>query len=144
VARDLKYLAEYTGKLSAKIELEASRAAIEAAVAIVGNLVQVTPVDTSNAISNWQTSISQPINSEIAPYYPGKGGSTQTESAVGALEQAHDALSFKKPGQPVWIANNADYIRDLNDGSSRQAPAGFVEAAVAIGRKNVRAFKVKV
>lgn len=144
MAKDLTYLAESMGKLSVKIEKEASRAAIETALAIVGNLVQVTPVDTSNAISNWQTSLDSPITNEIRPYYPGHAGSTQTESAVGALEQSHDALSFKKPGQPIWIANNADYIRDLNDGSSRQAPAGFVESAVVIGRKVARNFKAKV
>lgn len=44
-------------------------------------------------------------------------------------------------GQPIHITNNLPYIIPLNDGHSHQAPAGFVEAAVAAGieaRKRMR------
>lgn len=37
----------------------------------------------------------------------------------------------------MWITNNVSYIRDLNRGSSTQAPPGFVELALQAGREAV-------
>jgi hypothetical protein len=34
----------------------------------------------------------------------------------------------------VWLSNNVPYIRQLNAGSSQQAPAMFVEKAAEVGR----------
>jgi hypothetical protein len=75
----------------------------------------------------------------LSAYREGFAGSTQEASASEALFQGEHQLRLKKPGMPIYITNNAPYIRALNDGSSMQEPAGFVERAVLIGRRVVEA-----
>ena len=38
----------------------------------------------------------------------------------------------------ILISNNLPYINALNDGSSKQAPAGFVDSALSKGKRAVR------
>lgn len=127
---------------AAEIEKAASKAAIDAALAIVGNLAYATPVDTSKALSNWQVTLDNPATTYIGPHSPGFNGSTYRASAAETIARAKAVLTAKKPGQPIYITNNAPYIVRLNDGYSGQAPAGFVERAVLIGRKQFQKFKV--
>ena len=140
----LSDLADRLEAKARKIEQAASDIAIDAALAIVGNLVYATPVDTSQALSNWQVSIGSAITSKIDAYYPGEYGSTQRASAGEALAAAKAALKNKKPGEVIFIRNNVPYIRRLNDGYSKQAPAGFVERAALVGRVVVRNAKLKL
>lgn len=71
-----------------------------------------TPVDTGFARANWQITIGAPAvgtgdsSESLASYNPERDGST-------------------------FITNNAHYIQRLNAGSSSQAPAAFVESAIA-------------
>lgn len=97
---------------------------------LVGQLTTVTPVDTSKALSNWQVSLEQPNTLEIDALVLGSKGSTALASADQARGRARDILKKKKAGQTIYISNNASYIRDLNDGSSKQAPAGFIEITI--------------
>jgi hypothetical protein len=62
------------------------------------------------------------------------------ESASIAIGDARGILTNKKPGQSIYVQNNASYIKRLNEGSSTQAPAGFVEAAILFARKIVGGF----
>lgn len=119
----------------ATIENKASSIASECALKIVDNLAHVTPVDTSKALSNWIVTLDEPAYFSILPYSVGFKGSTQSESASQTVEQAKKVLADKKPGQKIFITNNLRYIRVLNDGSSDQTSAGFVERAELIGRK---------
>ena len=43
------------------------------------------------------------------------------------------ALTDKSPGQAFYISNLAEHIVDLNNGTSKQEPAGFAERAVRKG-----------
>lgn len=135
MANDLLYLAESLNKLDKAIPEAASKVAKAIAFTIVADLAYKTPVDTSNAISNWQTTLDAPAHTEIPPHYLGSRGSTFSASAGETVARAKLRLQIKKPAQPIYIANNADYIKDLNQGSSRQAPAGFVERAELLGRR---------
>lgn len=107
-------------------------------------LVLETPVDTGRARSNWQVSLGSPITDEREPYAPGEGlGRGEGANAAGALQQGQDRIGQRKSGQDIYIQNNVSYIGRLNDGSSAQAPAGFVQAAItrAVGAvKNGRVF----
>ena len=38
------------------------------------------------------------------------------------------------PGNLLQLSNNADYIGDLNNGSSYQAPAGFIEGSILLAK----------
>lgn len=117
---------------------ETSNSAVVVARAILRDLVTVTPVDSSKALSNWQVGLVTKVSGRIEPYYYGHRGSTQELSAVGAIQAAEIVFKQKKPGQSIVISNNLPYIRVLNDGSSTQEPAGFVERAELIGRKQAK------
>jgi hypothetical protein len=143
MAKGLLDLATSLEKKAKAIDEAASKLAVDTALTIVGDLAYKTPVDTSQALSNWQVSLGSPVDSKIPPYYPGEGGSTRNSSAQSTIDAAKNALKQKRPGVTIYISNVLPYIRRLNDGYSKQAPAGFVERAVLIGRKMRKNFKIK-
>ena len=107
------------------------------------DLVYVTPVDTSNALSKWKVSTAPVTDATFSPYYLGSHGSTRDQSAQEAIADAKQVIDGLKPGEPAYIGNAAPYIRRLNDdGYSKQEPAGFVERAVLIGRKLIQGASV--
>lgn len=112
--------------------------AIKVTMTIVRDLSHVTPVDESTAISNWQVNLGSPVQSPIAAYYPGLKGSTYNLSASATIDAAKAELASKKPGQPIYLSNVLRYIELLNNDYSRQAPAGFVERSVLLGRLVIR------
>lgn len=130
------------GKLN-KLEQRNSDRVVQVAEAILTDLVFVTPVDTSEALSNWQVGVGERPSSRRGPYFPGKKGSTQGQSAEAALAVGLAKLRGKQPGETVYISNLTSYITDLNRGSSAQAPAGFVERAVLLGKNAVRKARLK-
>lgn len=143
MANDLLSLANSLERKAKAIDEAASKTAVDTALAIVGDLAYKTPVDTSQALSNWITTLDSPSTAKILPHFPGVQGSTQRASAAETINAAKRVLVNKKPGQPIFITNNQPYIKRLNDGYSGQAPAGFVERAVLIGRKMLAKFKIK-
>lgn len=143
MANDLLSLANSLEKKIKAIETAASKSAADMALTIVGDLAYKTPVDTSQALSDWQVTLGEPAAGKIGAHFPGTKGSTRNASAAETINLAKAVLAKKKPGQPIYITNNQPYIRRLNDGYSQQAPAGFVERAVLIGRKMAAKFKIK-
>ncbi len=81
---------------------------------IQADLDKNTPRDTGRAASNWLGSVAAPRTVYVEQF----GGSPQINFAG------------YKNGVSVYIANNLPYIKPLNNGHSKQAPAGFVEAAI--------------
>jgi len=77
-----------------------------------------TPVDTGHARANWVPSVGSPHSSVV-------DGDGAHESGVAAV------IGYKLGDGPAWISNNVPYILMLNDGWSKQQPAGFVERAIA-------------
>lgn len=124
------------------IEEAASKTAIGAALIVVEDLAFTTPVDTSEALSNWLTTLRSETSARIPARFLGEGGSTRTASASETISEARSVLAGKKPGDAVYLSNNVPYIRRLNEGYSRQAPAGYVERSVMIGRKSLKNFKL--
>lgn len=114
------------------------------ALAVDAAVVLGTPVDTGRARSNWQVQIGSSIDTSIEPYAPGAQGSTGGKNAQAAIDQAKAVIATRKAGQDIHITNNLAYIGKLNDGSSAQAPAGFVEAAVLAGVASVRGSRILV
>lgn len=89
-------------------------------------LVDNTPVDTGRARANWLPSLNIPAlfsSSSLSP--PGAAGVAQTVQSY-SIEDT------------VFITNNLVYIKPLNEGHSAQAPAGFVEAAIQVGKDAIR------
>lgn len=107
------------------------------AVALVVDraLVEATPVDTGRARANWQASLNNPLTAQIAI----QDVSKKDSGFVPARQNdALKAISAYKLADTILISNNLPYIRKLNEGSSQQAPAGFVDAALLKGKKAVK------
>ena len=90
------------------------------ALNINNKLIQKTPVDTGRARSNWIPSVGVPYFQENGPM----DDSSLTWRAINAFEEMH-------PFEDLYITNSLEYIVPLNNGHSDQAPANFVEMAVA-------------
>jgi hypothetical protein len=122
---------------------ETNKVKQKVAIAVDQAVVRGTPVDTGKARSNWVASLGDPETTVIPPYAPTiHGGIGETANAQTAMHQAEAVIASCKPGVPIAIANNVDYIGKLNTGSSRQAPAMFVEAAVVAGSVTVAEAKL--
>jgi hypothetical protein len=106
-------------------------------LAVVRALTDATPADTSKAVSNWR--VGTDASAAIPAHYAGEQGSTKGASAAVALAQAEAAIRAAKGAKKLVVFNAVPYIRRLNEGSSLQAPAGFVEAAILRGRLAARA-----
>lgn len=129
----------------------ANALAVRAAKAIVEDLALHTPADVGDALSNWQLTLDAPAVAVRPAFVPSPKGRTikgiwthrvPPASTIGAnapqvIAQARVVLSAKKPGQPIFITNNAEYIVLLNAGSSNQSPADFVRRAEIIGERAI-------
>lgn len=145
MARSLLDLSRRLEKLVYDMDKTYSNLAISVALTVLGELVYKTPVDTSQALSNWQVSLISPlpIGGEIDPYFPGERGSSQRSSAQAAIEQARRVLNGKLPGDTIYLSNVLPYIVPLNNGHSGQQAAGWVERATMLGRIQIKKRKAK-
>lgn len=135
----LKGLASRMYRLADKLEDRVLAKRKRVARAILMELLNSTPVDTSRAVSNWRVSASGSWGAEyIEAIFPGQRGSTAAASASEAMNRAEAALKVAKLRNALVIFNSVPYIRKLNEGSSAQAPAGFVEKAILAGRLAAR------
>ena len=96
---------------------------------IVGELVPATPIDTGWARSNWVPKIGKPFDG-VAGSYPGPPVFGALNFGAQSGGAAAVAGGYTTRFGPVYITNNVPYIGDLDRGHSRQAPAGFVRAAI--------------
>ena len=92
---------------------------------ITANLVKAasqggTPVDTGWARANWLVNVGTPFLAAIGS----PDAVPPTGTGVGSI------AAYKLGMGKVFISNNVPYITRLNEGWSKQAPAGFVQAAI--------------
>ena len=84
-----------------------------------------TPVDTGWARANWIAQIGSPVTKAVGSQENVAAAEGATQAGLGSL------LAYKLRAGSVFITNNVPYILKLNDeGSSSQAPKGFVQAAI--------------
>jgi len=101
---------------------------------IVANLVSSpdtgygTPVDTGWARSNWVPSIGQAFGGTAGTKAAAEAGILDTGAQQRGLAQV--AAAYRLTQGSIFISNNVPYIARLNEGSSQQAPAGFVQNAI--------------
>lgn len=112
------------------------------ATEILGKVVARTPVDTGEAISNWIVGIGSSAASPRPAHMLGKGGSTYDQNVRATITAGEKVIASAKSGQEIHISTALDYVKKLNDGSSTQAPSGFVELAVLDGISLVRTAKL--
>lgn len=87
-------------------------------------LVPGTPVDTGFARANWRPSLNSPTTQPITFLDP---------TGAATIEKIANVAKRWRLGDTLFIVNRAPYIGALNAGSSPQAPAGFVQAALEVG-----------
>lgn len=104
------------------------------ALAIDRTLVLATPVDTERARANWQATIGAPATGTVDSGY-GKG-------SAGPIAAASSVIATYKGGDTIFLANNLPYIVPLNNGHSKRAPAGFIEASLASVERAARRAKL--
>lgn len=79
-----------------------------------------TPVLTGRAAASWNASRNTAnITAKGEGYF----------NPTGAVADGVVDVEGARMGDVMYITNNVDYIEALNSGSSKKAPAGFVEAA---------------
>lgn len=104
---------------------------------ILRNLVTSMPVDTGRAKGNTFTTVGSPASGTTDPVTSGEPGSQARASAneQKAIDMAVSNLRVLPDYPVIYIVNNLPYVKRLNEGSSMQAPAGFVELSIdrAIG-----------
>lgn len=111
------------------------------AIVIDQALVTSTPVDTGRARSNWIVGINAaPSEDDREPFFPGEQGSTVAQNTQASIDEATQRINTYagSEGGSIYIVNSVPYIEELNNGTSKQAPANFVEEAV---QKAVEAIK---
>ncbi len=104
----------------AKFEVKWQNVVLKIAGDLWVDVVNRTPVDTGRARANWNLTIGEPAQG----WSEGASG----QPAMGDLARWDGTKS-------IWIVNNVPYIEFLENGSSKQAPAGMLQVAVA----NIRA-----
>lgn len=87
-----------------------------------------TPVDTGWARANWVPSIGTPFEGIAGSRESAEDGRVDQGPAQQGL--ARVAAAYRIRQGPVFVSNNVPYVPRLNDGHSRQAPSGFVQAAI--------------
>ena len=135
-------LAQAMRNLKGAIAKSVNQYVIDYSFRILTHLEEKTPVDTSRAISNWIVTPGAPSNYSLLPYYHGSHGSTRDSSMLVALASGQYEAKLKKPGEPLFITNNVDYILDLEGGSSQQAPQGFLDESLLQARLEQKPFKL--
>lgn len=113
------------------IESNASLLVRRCATVVIEELAVRTPIDSGTAISNWIVTLNSKTISVIESHNYGILGSTFSSVSKTTIVRALNVLKGYKPNDVVYIQNNTDYIDDLNKGTSKQAPRGFVQTAKA-------------
>jgi hypothetical protein len=71
-------------------------------------------------------------------------GTTEAVDAAGGatIQRGQAVINSAAPLTAIHITNNLPYIVPLNQGHSKQAPAAFVETAVAKGIQHLQALRI--
>lgn len=81
-------------------------------------MIERSPVDSGRFKSNWQAGL----------------GTTNTETSAAAGSDAESrtlaVLEGWRPGQTIFLSNSMPYAKRLEEGWSKQAPAGMVRLSV--------------
>ena len=113
------------GELNSFIENTVKRLTVET----TNELISTTPVDTGWARANWVPNIGVSRDETVGTRQQAEEGiintSVQQTGIITVLGR------YRLQQGSVFISNNVPYIVSLNFGSSLQAPAGFVQTAIA-------------
>ncbi len=102
-------------------------------LSLMQTLPSATPVDLGTARSGWTPNIGSPVTERIQA----KANDDETRAAAAqrlkanASRGAKVAAKYRVRQGEIFISNPVPWIIPLNEGSSAQAPAMFVQKAIA-------------
>ena len=137
----LKTLSTRMKKIDRELPRKVNAIARDVASAVLKGLVINMPVDTSQAVSNWQLGYDEANMTNIPPHFPGKGGTTRAQSSAETLAVGKLYIRGKRPGVELHISNGLDYIEDIDADSSMP---GFKDKGLAAGREALAKAKLKL
>ena len=131
-------------RISVEVENGVEQGMRDCAGTVARSVIGGTPADTGRARSNWSAQIDEAAHGLIPAYMPDQAGSTAQENAAAATRAAVAKIAQFDidKHKSIHITNNLPYIGSLNDGHSKQAPAGFVQMATLAGLAAVRGLRV--
>ncbi len=106
---------------ASQVKIGGSKALRATALVISQTVIGATPVDTGHARANWQVGIDAPITEEI---------DEEDQSGAATITKNAGTIRAATPQKSIILSNNVPYIQQLNEGSSAQAPAQFVQLAI--------------
>ena len=112
--------------IAEQLRKQTENAVKDVVLGIDEKLRRYTPVGTGHARENWIPSVGAPFTGEAS-------GQGEHDRGVAAV------VAYKLEDGPAFESNNVPYIMKLNDGSSDQRPAGFVEQAIVETEAEARA-----
>lgn len=125
-----------------KVVDEAEKAVRKVGFVVHQSVTLRTPVDTGYARSNWLVTNGAPSPNVIVPTSLGAGGSTAAQITQESLQAGKAAIERHAQGQDLYITNNVEYIKPLEEGSSAQAPQGMAKQAVVDGKAYAQGLRI--
>lgn len=110
-------LSKFAAKAGGNMDLVVRKVSLD----LMARVIRRTPVDTGRARANWQVAI------ETIPVGEVEGSD---KSGAKTLTAAAATVQSMIAGHVVYLVNNVPYIGVLEDGSSKQAPAGMLEVTL--------------
>lgn len=115
--RDLSILAD--------IEDEITNTGRKLGINIDRRVVQETPRDTGSAKASWLVSVNQPDNTIVD-----KDGEDVGTAELQAIQAGAAKAKLFTSGDTMFIQNNQPYINRLNEGWSKNAASGYIDAII--------------
>ncbi|MFY0682614.1 MAG: HK97 gp10 family phage protein [Thalassovita sp.] len=112
-----KQVQDFVDKTEAKMDLAVRKIALE----LFSRVILRSPVDKGRFRANWQVAVGS-IPSGILEL--------EDKSGTATVSKADAASAGLKAGDVIYLVNNLPYAQLLEDGSSKQAPAGMVGLSV--------------
>lgn len=94
-------------------------------------IAERNPIDTGRSRASWGISFSNDGDKQPKDF---SGGESAADSII---KSKAEQFSYHIEQDRVVIYNNVEYIEHLEDGSSRQAPAGMVAVSLAEFNQNL-------
>lgn len=101
------------------------------ALELWNGITQRTPVDTGRARSSWNLAIGQPDSSVPPEMGPPSGKNAKKSKPPLQPSAGIPPLQQIEGDQVIFITSNLPYVERLENGHSKQAPAGMVRVTVA-------------
>jgi hypothetical protein len=107
-------------------------AVADTAISLAEDAAEATPIDTGAAESAWNATPNRP---DYITETDSRANDTHVSSVDAVVSRAETNVGQMQ--SVVAVTNGVSYIETLNQGSSNQAPAGFVQKAVSMARSRI-------